>query len=84
MSNMVLTLEKREVLALKRLRNSNDTSIIKGVLSKLLFLDVENYEETEASEELRLRVAADKRLINILFESELNVEATNEQNISVD
>lgn len=84
MSNMVLTLSKREVLALRRFRNSNDTAIIKEILSKLLFLDSENFENTEASEELRLRVAADKRLVNILFDSELNLEEPSEQNISVD
>lgn len=73
-----LTLSKKEVLALRRFRNSNDTAVIKGLLQRLLNTDLEEFENTEASEELRLRVAADKRLMAILFDSELNLEETNE------
>lgn len=75
---MSLTLSKKEVLALRRFRTSNDTAVIKGLLQRLLNSDIEGFEETEASEELRLRVGADRRLMAILFDSELNVEYTNE------
>lgn len=78
MSTMSLTLSKKEVLALRRFRTSNDTAVIKGLLQRLLDSDIEGFEETEASEELRLRVAADRRLMAILFDSELNLEQTNE------
>ena len=64
---MSLTLSKKEVLALRRFRTSNDTAVIKGLLQRLLDSDIEGFEETEASEELRLRVAADRRLMAILF-----------------
>lgn len=75
---MILTLTKKEVLALRRFRNNNDTSVIKGLLQRLLDSDIEGFEETEASEELRLRVAADRRLMAILFDSTLNMESENE------
>lgn len=75
---MSLTLSKKEVLALRRFRTSNDTAVIKGLLQRLLDSDIEGFEETEASEELRLRVAADRRLMTILFDSELNLEQMNE------
>ena len=75
---MSLTLEKKEVLALRRFRTNNDANVIKGLLQRLLNSDIEEFEETEANEELRLRVAADKRLMAILFDSELNLEQTNE------
>lgn len=75
---MSLTLSKKEVLALRRFRTSNDTAVIKGLLQRLLDSDIEGFEETEANEELRLRVAADRRLMAILFDSELNLEQTNE------
>lgn len=75
---MILTLTKKEVLALRRFRNNNDTSVIKGLLQRLLDSDIEGFEETEASEELRLRVAADRRLMAILFDSTLNMELENE------
>ena len=75
---MILTLTKKEVLALRRFRNNNDTSVIKGLLQRLLDSDIEGFEETEASEELRLRVAADRRLMVILFDSTLNMESENE------
>lgn len=75
---MSLTLSKKEVLALRRFRTSNDTAVIKGLLQRLLDSDIEGFEETEASEELRLRVAADRRLMAILFDSELNLEQMNE------
>ena len=75
---MSLTLSKKEVLALRRFRTSNDTAVIKGLLQRLLDSDIEGFEETEASEELRLRVAADRRLMAILFDSELNLEQENE------
>lgn len=75
---MSLTLSKKEVLALRRFRTSNDTAVIKGLLQRLLDSDIEGFEETEASEELRLRVAADRRLMAILFDSELNLEHVNE------
>lgn len=75
---MSLTLSKKEVLALRRFRTNNDTAVIKGLLQRLLDSDIEGFEETEASEELRLRVAADRRLMVILFDSELNLEQTNE------
>lgn len=75
---MILTLTKKEVLALRRFRNNNDTSVIKGLLQRLLDADIEGFEETEASEELRLRVAADRRLMAILFDSTLNMESENE------
>lgn len=75
---MSLTLSKKEVLALRRFRTSNDTAVIKGLLQRLLDSDIEGFEETEASEELRLRVAADRRLMAILFDSELNLEQVNE------
>lgn len=78
MSTMSLTLSKKEVLALRRFRTSNDTAVIKGLLQRLLDSDIEGFEETEASEELRLRVAADRRLMAILFDSELNLEQENE------
>lgn len=78
MSTMSLTLSKKEVLALRRFRTSNDTAVIKGLLQRLLDSDIEGFEETEASEELRLRVAADRRLMAILFDSELNLEQVNE------
>ncbi len=78
MSEMILTLTKKEVLALRRFRNNNDTSVIKGLLQRLLDSDIEGFEETEASEELRLRVAADRRLMAILFDSTLNMELENE------
>lgn len=78
MSEMILTLTKKEVLALRRFRNNNDTSVIKGLLQRLLDSDIEGFEETEASEELRLRVAADRRLMAILFDSTLNMESENE------
>ena len=78
MSTMSLTLSKKEVLALRRFRTSNDTAVIKGLLQRLLDSDIEGFEETEASEELRLRVAADRRLMAILFDSELNLEHVNE------
>lgn len=74
---MILTLTKKEVLALRRFRNNNDTSVIKGLLQRLLDSDIEGFEETEASEELRLRVAADRRLMAILFDSTLNMESEN-------
>lgn len=75
---MILTLTKKEVLALRRFRNNNDTSVIKGLLQRLLDADIEGFEETEANEELRLRVAADRRLMAILFDSTLNMESENE------
>lgn len=75
---MSLTLSKKEVLALRRFRTSNDTAVIKGLLQRLLDSDIEGFEETEASEDLRLRVAADRRLMAILFDSELNLEQVNE------
>lgn len=75
---MSLTLSKKEVLALRRFRTSNDTAVIKGLLQRLLDSDIEGFEETEANEELRLRVAADRRLMAILFDSELNLEQVNE------
>ena len=78
MSTRSLTLSKKEVLALRRFRTSNDTAVIKGLLQRLLDSDIEGFEETEASEELRLRVAADRRLMAILFDSELNLEQMNE------
>ena len=78
MSEMILTLTKKEVLALRRFRNNNDTSVIKGLLQRLLDSDIEGFEETEASEELRLRVAADRRLMAILFDSTLNMDLENE------
>ena len=78
MSTMSLTLSKKEVLALRRFRTSNDTAVIKGLLQRLLDSDIEGFEETEASEELRLRVAADRRLMAILFDSELNLEKADE------
>ena len=78
MSTKSLTLSKKEVLALRRFRTSNDTAVIKGLLQRLLDSDIEGFEETEASEELRLRVAADRRLMAILFDSELNLEQVNE------
>lgn len=78
MSTMSLTLSKKEVLALRRFRTSNDTAVIKGLLQRLLDSDIEGFEETEANEELRLRVAADRRLMAILFDSELNLEQVNE------
>lgn len=71
-----LTLSRKEVLALRRFRNNNDANTVKGLLQRLLNVDLEEFEETEASEELRLRVAADKRLMAILFDSELIVEDT--------
>lgn len=73
-----LELSRKEVLALRRFRNTNDTGVIKGLLERLLFVDRDNYVGTEANEELRLRVKADQRIIRLLFESELNLEVPNE------
>lgn len=71
---MKVKVSLQEAGAFRRFRSSADAAHIKKVLERELHLTRDLYEDTVASEENRIAVNTVKRVIQCLFEDELERE----------